>query len=83
MVYKIIFAEKQSSRGVLLKRCSENMKQTRRRATMYTQDLDKAPLLRSHPRRDTPLKICSTFSEHSPPGEHLWGTTSACQNNLK
>ena len=50
---------------------------------MYTHDLDKAALLRSHPRRDTPLKICSTFSEHSPPGEHLCGTTSACQNNLK
>ena len=42
-----------------------------------------ATLLKSHPRTVTPPKIRSTFAEHPPPGEHLWGTASACQKNFK
>ena len=40
-------------------------------------------LLKSHPFTDTPQKIRSTSTEHPPPGEHLWGTASACQKNFK
>ena len=28
-------------------------------------------------------KIRSTCAEHPPPGEHLWGTASACKKNFK
>ena len=42
-----------------------------------------ATLLKSHSRTDTPPKNRSTSAEHLPPGEHLWGTASACQKNFK
>ena len=42
-----------------------------------------AALLKSHPRTDMPPKIRSTSAERPPPGEHFWGTASACQKNFK
>ena len=56
------------------------MKQTYRRTTTQTRDLDKAALLKSHPRTDTLPKNRSASVENPPPGEHLWGTASACKN---
>ena len=41
-----------------------------------------ATLLKSHPWTDPPPEIPSTSAEHSPPGEHLWRTDSACQKNI-
>ena len=40
-------------------------------------------LLKLHPCTDTPPKIRSIFTEHPPPGEHLWGTASVCKKNFK
>ena len=42
-----------------------------------------ATLLKSHPHTDMSLKIRSTSAEHPSPGEHLWGTASACQKNFE
>ena len=42
-----------------------------------------ATLLKSHPGTDTPPNIRSTSAEYPTPGEHLWGTASACQKNFK
>ena len=42
-----------------------------------------ATLFKSHPRTDTTPKIRSTSAEHTPLGEHLWGTASVCQKNIK
>ena len=42
-----------------------------------------ATLLKSHPCTDTPPIIHSTYAEHPPSGEHLWGTASAYQKNIK
>ena len=47
-------------------------------AEVRSQQSRFATLLKSHPRTDTPPKILSTFAEHPPPGEHLWGTASTC-----
>ena len=44
ILYKIIFVQKQSSRGVLQERCSANMKQTHGRAPVQKRDLNKAAL---------------------------------------
>ena len=52
-------------------------------AEASTQQNRFATLLKSHPRTETPQKICSTSAEHPSPGEHFWGTASACQNNFK
>ena len=53
-------------------RCSANMKQAHRRTTMQKCHLHKTAL-KSHPRMDTPSKICSSHAEQPPPGEHLIG----------
>ena len=42
-----------------------------------------ATLLKSQPRTDSPPTICSTSAEHPSPGDHLWGTASACQKNFR
>ena len=42
-----------------------------------------ATLLNSHPRTDTPPKIRSTYAEHPPPGEHLWGLLLLVKRILK
>ena len=42
-----------------------------------------ATLLKLHPRTNMPPKIRSTSAEHPPPGKHLWGTSSTCQENFK
>ena len=42
-----------------------------------------ATLLKSHPHTDMPPKIRSTSAEHSPLGEHLWGTASTCQKKFE
>ena len=47
------------------------------------QQIRFATLLKSHPRTGTPSKIRSTSAEHPSPGEHIWGTASACQKNFK
>ena len=52
-------------------------------AQARSQQSHFATLLKSHPRTDTPPKIRSTSAEHPPREEHLWGTASACQKNLK
>ena len=52
-------------------------------AELQSQQSRLATLLKSHPRTDTPPKIPSTSAEQPPPGEHLWGTASACQKNFK
>ena len=82
----MIIVQMQSSRGALQERCSANMRQTYRRTTMQKRNFNKsrfATLLKSHPRTDRPPKICSTSTEHPPLGQHLRGTTSACQKKFK
>ena len=52
-------------------------------AEVQSQQSRFATLSKSHPRTDTFPKICSASAEHPPPGEHLWGTASACQKYVK
>ena len=52
-------------------------------AEAQSQQSRFATLLKSHPPTDTPPKIRSTSAGHPPLEEHLWGTASACQKNLK
>ena len=50
---------------------------------MQKRDLNKAALLKSHPRTDMSPKTRNTSAERPPPEEHLWGTASTCQKNFK
>ena len=52
-------------------------------AEVQPQQSRFATLLKSDQRTEMPPKIRSTSAEYPPPGEHLWGTASACQKNLK
>ena len=52
-------------------------------AEAQSQQSRFATLLKFLPRRDKPPNIRSRSAKHSPPGEHLWGTVSACQKNFK
>ena len=59
---KVLFRQKQPSRGVLRKRCSENMQEIYRRTPMPTCDFNKIAI-KSHCGMGVILKICCIFSE--------------------
>ena len=61
----------------------ESNPQENNNAEARSQENRFAILLKSHAHTDTPPKIRSTPVEHPLPGEHLWGTFSACQKNFK
>ena len=60
-VHRTMLTQRQPSRGVLKKRCSENIQETYRRIPMPNCF---ATLLKSHFSMGIFLQICSIFSEH-------------------
>ena len=61
------YLQKQPSRGVLRKRCSENMQQIYRSTPMPNRDFNKvakATFLKSHSGIGVFLLVCCIFSEH-------------------
>ena len=59
-----VYYQKQPPRGVLMKRCSENMRQIYRRTRMLKCDFNKVALLKSHFGMGVLLQICYIFSEY-------------------
>ena len=71
-----INGQKQPFRGVLSKRCSENMPQMYRRTPMPKCDFSKVVHLKLHNGMGVVLYICGIFSEHLFIIKHLWRAAS-------
>ena len=68
--------EKQSARGALIKRCSENVQQIYRRTPMSKCDFNKFALQTYWNRLSAWVSSCKFAAKNTLLQEHLWKTTS-------